>query len=120
MNHMFYGFDMDRTMLRIGAMNMMTHGVENPFIEYRDSLSEQNPDKEKYSLILANPPFKGSLDYDTVSPDLLKICKTKKTELLFLALFLRMLKTGEDVPVLYLMAYYSAHQKHIKRSEKNW
>ena len=94
MNHMFYGFDMDRTMLRIGAMNMMTHEVDNPFIEYRDSLSEQNPDKEKYSLILANPPFKGSLDYDTVSPDLLKICKTKKTELLFLALFLRMLKTG--------------------------
>lgn len=94
MNHMFYGFDMDRTMLRIGAMNMMTHGVDNPFIEYRDSLSDQNPDKEKYSLILANPPFKGSLDHDTVSPDLLKVCKTKKTELLFLALFLRMLKTG--------------------------
>lgn len=94
MNHMFHGFDMDRTMLRIGAMNMMTHGVDNPFIEYRDSLSDQNPDKEKYSLILANPPFKGRLDYDTVSPDLLKVCKTKKTELLFLALFLRMLKTG--------------------------
>ena len=94
MNHMFHGFDMDRTMLRIGAMNMMTHGVENPFIEYRDSLSDQNPDKEKYSLILANPPFKGSLDYDTVSADLLKVCKTKKTELLFLALFLRMLRVG--------------------------
>lgn len=94
MNHMFHGFDMDRTMLRIGAMNMMTHGVDNPFIEYRDSLSDQNPDREKYTLILANPPFKGSLDYDTVSTDLLKICKTRKTELLFLALFLRMLKTG--------------------------
>ncbi|MBE6957210.1 MAG: SAM-dependent DNA methyltransferase [Ruminococcaceae bacterium] len=94
MNHMFHGYDMDRTMLRIGAMNMMTHGVDNPFIEYRDSLSDQNPDKEKYSLILANPPFKGSLDYDTVSADLLKVCKTKKTELLFLALFLRMLKIG--------------------------
>lgn len=94
MNHMFHGYDMDRTMLRIGAMNMMTHGVENPFIEYRDSLSDQNPDKEKYSLILANPPFKGSLDYDIVSADLLKVCKTKKTELLFLALFLRMLKVG--------------------------
>ena len=94
MNHMFHGFDMDRTMLRIGAMNMMTHGVENPDIEYRDSLSDQNPDKEKYSLILANPPFKGSLDYDIVSADLLKVCKTKKTELLFLALFLRMLKVG--------------------------
>ena len=94
MNHMFHGYDMDRTMLRIGAMNMMTHGVDNPFIEYRDSLSDQNPDREKYSLILANPPFKGSLDADIVSTDLLKVCKTKKTELLFLALFLRMLKVG--------------------------
>ena len=94
MNHMFYGYDMDRTMLRIGAMNMMTHGIDNPFIEYRDSLSDQNQDKDKYSLILANPPFKGSLDYDIVSTDLLKVCKTKKTELLFLALFLRMLRTG--------------------------
>ena len=94
MNHMFHGFDMDRTMLRIGAMNMMTHGVDNPFIEYRDSLSDQNPDREKYSLVLANPPFKGSLDYDTVSTDLLKVCKTKKTELLFLALFVRLLKVG--------------------------
>lgn len=94
MNHMFHGFDMDRTMLRIGAMNMMTHGVESPFIEYRDSLSDQNPDKEKYSLILANPPFKGSLDADIVSMDLLKVCKTKKTELLFLTLFIRMLKIG--------------------------
>lgn len=91
---MFHGFDMDRTMLRIGAMNMLLHGVDNPAIEYRDSLSDQNPDKDKYSLILANPPFKGSLDYDAVSADLLKTCKTKKTELLFIALMLRMLKTG--------------------------
>ena len=94
MNHMFHGFDMDRTMLRIGAMNMMNHRVESPFIEYRDSLSDQNPDKDRYSLILANPPFKGSLDADIVSADLLKVCKTKKTELLFLALFVRMLKVG--------------------------
>ena len=94
MNNMFHGYDMDRTMLRIGAMNMMTHGVDNPFIEYRDSLSDQNQDKDKYSLILANPPFKGSLDSDTVSADILKVCKTKKTELLFLALMLRMLKIG--------------------------
>ena len=71
MNHMFYGYDMDRTMLRIGAMNMMNHRVESPFIEYRDSLSDQNTDKDKYSLILANPPFKGSLDADIVSADLL-------------------------------------------------
>ena len=94
MNNMFHGFDMDRTMLRIGAMNMMAHGVDNPNIEYRDSLSDQNTDREKFSLILANPPFKGSLDYDGVSADLLKTCKTKKTELLFLALFLKMLKVG--------------------------
>ena len=94
MNHMFHGYDMDRTMLRIGAMNMMTHGIDNPYIEYRDSLSDQNQDRDAYSLILANPPFKGSLDADIVSADLLKVCKTRKTELLFLALFLRMLRTG--------------------------
>ena len=94
LNHMFHGYDMDRTMLRIGAMNMMAHGIDNPCIEYKDSLSDQNEDKNKYSLVLANPPFKGSLDYDIVSPDLLKICKTKKTELLFVTLFLRMLKIG--------------------------
>lgn len=93
-NDMFYGNDMDRTMLRIGAMNMLLHGVENPNISYRDSLSEQNTDVEKYSLVLANPPFKGSLDYEAVSVDLLKVTKTKKTELLFLALFLRILKKG--------------------------
>lgn len=85
---------MDRTMLRIGAMNMMLHGVDNPNIEYKDSLSETNKDSEKYTLVLANPPFKGSLDYEAVSADLLKVSKTKKTELLFLALFLRILKTG--------------------------
>jgi type I restriction enzyme M protein len=96
-NGMFYGFDMDRTMLRIGAMNMMLHGVDNPNIEYKDSLSEQNTDNEKFTLVLANPPFKGSLDYEAVSADLLKVTKTKKTELLFLALFLRILKTGGRV-----------------------
>jgi len=91
---MFTGYDMDRTMLRIGAMNMMTHGIANPHIEYRDSLSDQNTDTGKYTKIFTNPPFKGSLDYDIVSTDLIKVTKTKKTELLFLALFLRMLKNG--------------------------
>lgn len=99
-NHMFYGNDMDRTMLRIGAMNMLLHGVDNPNISYRDSLSEQNKDVEKYSLVLANPPFKGSLDYEAVSADLLKVAKTKKTELLFLALFLRILKKGGRAAVI--------------------
>ena len=99
-NEMFYGNDMDRTMLRIGAMNMMLHGVDNPNISYRDSLSEQNTDSEKYTLVLANPPFKGSLDYEAVSADLLKVTKTKKTELLFLALFLRILKKGGRAAVI--------------------
>ena len=93
-NYMFTGYDMDRTMLRIGAMNMMTHGIGNPHIIYRDSLSDQNTDSDKYTKILANPPLKGSLDYDIVSTNLIKVAKTKKTELLFLALFLRMLKNG--------------------------
>ena len=93
-NTMFNGFDMDRTMLRIGAMNMMLHGIDNPNISYRDSLSELNTDTNKYTLVMTNPPFKGSLDYEAVSADLLKVTKTKKTELLFLALFLRILKKG--------------------------
>jgi type I restriction enzyme M protein len=99
-NNMFYGYDMDRTMLRIGAMNMMLHGVDNPNIEYRDSLSEMNKDKKKYTLVLANPPFKGSLDYEAVSNDLLKIAKTKKTELLFISLFIRILKPGGRAAVI--------------------
>ena len=119
---MFFGYDMDRTMLRIGAMNMMTHGIENPFIEYRDSLSDQNPDSGKYSLILANPPFKGSLDADTVAADLLKVCKTKKTELLFLALFLRMLRIGGRcaciVPDGVLFGASNAHK--AIRKDKVW
>lgn len=119
MNHMFHGFDMDRTMLRIGAMNMMTQGVENPFIGYRDSLSDQNADREKFSLILANPPFKGSLDYDIVSADLLKICKTKKTELLFLALFVRMLKVGGRCACIVPDGVLLALRQRIKRYEKN-
>ena len=99
-NNMFYGNDMDTTMLRIGAMNMMLHGVENPNISYRDSLSESNADEEKYSLVLANPPFKGSLDAEAVAANLLKVTKTKKTELLFLALFLRILKKGGRAAVI--------------------
>jgi type I restriction enzyme M protein len=113
-NDMFFGNDMDRTMLRIGAMNMMLHGVDRPNIEYRDSLSETNKDREKYTLVLANPPFKGSLDYEGVAADLLKVTKTKKTELLFLALFLRTLKKGgrcaSIVPDGVLFGSSNAHQ----------
>lgn len=100
-NQMFHGFDFDSTMLRIGAMNMTLHGVDNLDISYRDSLAEEHgEDAGTYSLILANPPFAGSLDYDTTAKDLLKIVKTKKTELLFLALFLRLLRTGGRAAVI--------------------
>ena len=93
-NGMFHGFDTDQTMLRIGAMNLMLHGVDNPEIAYRDSLSSDNTEEGVYSLCLANPPFAGSLDYEAISKSLLAITKTKKTELLFLALFVRMLRLG--------------------------
>ena len=93
-NGMLHGFDTDSTMLRIGAMNLMLHGVDNPDIAYQDSLSTDNTDADRYTLCLANPPFTGSLDYEAVAKNLLAITKTKKTELLFLALFVRMLQIG--------------------------
>jgi type I restriction enzyme M protein len=98
---MFHGYDFDNTMLRIGSMNMALHGVDAPDIRYKDSLAEEHAgDEEKYSLILANPPFAGSLDYENTAKDLLAIVKTKKTELLFLALFLRLLKPGGRAAVV--------------------
>lgn len=120
---MFHGYDMDRTMLRIGAMNMMTHGIENPDIAYKDSLSDQNSLSNTFTKILANPPFKGSLDYDIVSADLLKVTKTKKTELLFLALFLRMLRTSGRcaaiVPDGVLFGASNAHKSIRKEIIEN-
>ena len=98
---LFHGFDFDNTMLRIGSMNMLLHGVENPDIRYRDSLAQDHAaDAEAYTLVLANPPFAGSLDYEGTAKDLLAIVKTKKTELLFLALFLRLLKPGGRAAVI--------------------
>ncbi|OBB73782.1 class I SAM-dependent DNA methyltransferase [Mycobacterium sp. 852014-52144_SCH5372336] len=98
---MFHGYDFDATMLRIGSMNMLLHGVESPDIRYRDSLSEgASGEQEKYTVILANPPFAGSLDYESTSKDLQRVVKTKKTELLFLALFLRLLKPGGRAAVI--------------------
>lgn len=97
----FHGYDFDSTMLRIGSMNMLLHGVENPDIRYRDSLAQADDDEaEKYSLILANPPFAGSLDYESTARDLQQIVKTKKTELLFMVLFLRLLQTGGRAAVI--------------------
>lgn len=91
---MFNGFDTDATMLRIGAMNLMLHGVDAPNVKYQDSLSSSNTDENKYTMCLANPPFAGSIDYDDTSKSLLAITKTKKTELLFVSLFTRILQLG--------------------------
>ena len=100
-NGMFHGFDFDNTMLRIGSMNMLLHGVENPAIRYRDSLAQEHGgEEERYTLVLANPPFAGSLDYENVAKDLQQVVKTKKTELLFLALVLRLLKPGGRAAVI--------------------
>src|SRR5881397_750841 len=100
-HHLFFGFDFDNTMLRIGSMNMLLHGVENPDIRYRDSLAQDHASEEEgYTLVLANPPFAGNLDYENTAKDLLQIVKTKKTELLFLALFLRLLKPGGRAAVI--------------------
>jgi type I restriction enzyme M protein len=112
----FHGYDFDNTMLRIGSMNMLLHGVENPDIRYKDSLAQADElDEEKYSLVLANPPFAGSLDYESTAKDLLQIVKTKKTELLFLALFLRLLQTGGRAAVIVpdgvLFGSSNAHKK---------
>ena len=115
-SQMFTGIEFDATMLRIGAMNLQLHGIEKPNLLSRDALSEANEDKrDEYSLILANPPFKGSLDYDGVEGSLLKTVKTKKTELLFLALILRMLKIGGRCAVIIpdgvLFGSSNAHKK---------
>ncbi|MCB0056577.1 MAG: SAM-dependent DNA methyltransferase, partial [Caldilineaceae bacterium] len=98
---MFHGYDFDNTMLRIGSMNMALHGVDGPDIRYKDSLSEEHAgDEGAYSLILANSPFAGSLDFENTAKDLLAVVRTKKTELLFLALFLRLLKPGGRAAVI--------------------
>ena len=91
---MFTGFDTDRTMLRISAMSLMLHSIKNPNIDYKDSVSKQNNISSKYTLCLANPPFKGTIDAESINDNLKAVTNTKKTELLFLALFLRMLKIG--------------------------
>lgn len=118
MNDMFYGFDTDQTMLRISAMNMIMHGIDNPTIDYKDSISEDNTDNDKYSIILANPPFKGTIDFERTAPSLLKICKTKKTELLFLTLFLRTLKIGGRCACIVPDGVLSGTEKAFKDIKK--
>ena len=116
--NMFSGYDTDQSMLRIGAMNMMLHGVAEPHIQYQDSLSGDNIERNLYSLIMANPPFTGSVFQEDISKDLIALCNTKKTELLFLALFTKMLEVGgrcaSIVPDGVLFGSSKAH-KAIRR-----
>lgn len=90
----FNGFDTDRTMLRISAMNLMLHSITKPNIDYKDSVSKENSTSNAYDIILANPPFTGTVDSESINDNLKVVCNTKKTELLFVALFLRLLKKG--------------------------
>jgi type I restriction enzyme M protein len=102
-NTLFHGYDFDGTMLRIGSMNMLLHGVDAPKIERHDSLSSDSANiQEQFTLVLANPPFAGSLDYEATAKNLLEVVKTKKTELLFIALFLRLMKPGGRAAVRLL------------------
>lgn len=120
---MFSGFDTDQSMLRIGAMNMMLHGVEDPNITYQDSLSGENTERDAYTLIMANPPFTGSVFQEEISKDLLALCKTSKTELLFMALFIKMLKVGgrcaSIVPDGVLFGSSTAHKALRKELVEN-
>lgn len=120
---MFTGYDTDQSMLRIGAMNMMLHGVDEPKISYLDSLSAKNEERNKYTLIMANPPFTGSVFENSISPDLTALCKTKKTELLFLTLFTKMLTTGgrcaSIVPDGVLFGSSKAHKAIRKELVEN-
>ncbi len=119
--HMFWGFDFDTTMLRVSSMNMLLHGVNSANILYQDSLNksirENYPRQEEnfFDVVLANPPFKGAIDESNTNPDVLGIVKTKKTELLFVAHILRMLKLGGRsatiVPDGVLFGSSKAHQQ---------
>lgn len=120
---LFSGYDTDQSMLRIGAMNMMLHGVEEPNIKYQDSLSKDNEERGCYSLIMANPPFKGSVFKENISRDLLALCASSKTELLFMALFTKMLMVGgrcaSIVPDGVLFGSSKAHKSLRKELVEN-
>ena len=119
----FSGFDTDYTMLRISAMNLMLHSITNPEIDYKDSVSKQNQISSKYTICLANPPFKGTVDAESINDDLKAVTNTKKTELLFLALFIRLLKTGGRcaciVPDGVLFGSSKAHKSIRKELVEN-
>ena len=119
----FTGFDTDRTMLRISAMNLMLHSISHPEIDYKDSVSKQNQISDKFTMCLANPPFKGTVDAESINDNLKAVTNTKKTELLFLALFLRMLRKGGQcaciVPDGVLFGSSKAHKAIRKELVEN-
>lgn len=122
-NEMFTGFDTDKTMLRLSAMNLMLHSITNPRIDYLDSVSKQNTVSSAYDIILANPPFKGTVDKESIHDNLKSVCSTTKTELLFVALFLRMLRKGGRcsciVPEGVLFGASNAHKSLRKELVEN-
>ena len=119
----FTGFDTDHTMLRISAMNLMLHSISHPEIDYKDSVSKQNQISDKFTMCLANPPFKGTVDAESINDNLKAVTNTKKTELLFLALFLRMLRKGGQcaciVPDGVLFGSSKAHKAIRKELVEN-
>ena len=120
---MFTGFDTDRTMLRLSAMNLMLHSIIQPHIDYVDSVSKQNSTSSAFDIILANPPFTGTVDEESINDNLKAVCNTKKTELLFVALFLRMLRKGGRcsciVPDGVLFGSTNAHKALRKELVEN-
>ena len=117
------GFDTDMTMLRISTMNLMLHSITNPTVAYQDGVSKANEIEGQYDVILANPPFTGTVNETTINPNLLDVCNTKKTELLFVALFIRMLKKGGRcaciVPDGVLFGSSNAHKALRKELVEN-
>ena len=125
-SEIFHGSDSDASMLRIGCMNMMLHDVDEPNLYYRNSLSDENNDTNRYTLCLANPPFAGSLDTDDIAHTLKAAVKTKKTELLFLALFLRLMQKGgcfkraDGVHPSYRIRFSQAMHKPTRPYDRHW
>lgn len=118
-NPQFTGFEIDQTMLRISAMNLMLHGVDAPDVRYLDAVSQKNQVSSKFDVVLANPPFTGSVDVEDINKGLRAIVDTKQTELLFVALFLRMLKLGGRcaciVPNGVLFRSNSKAYRHLRK-----
>lgn len=118
-NDMFYGFDFDPSMVRIASMNMMLHSIDNPNVRQMDAMSKRYEEENKYTLVLANPPFKGSIDEGDINPTLAKGAKTTKTELLFMKLINRILDLGGRCAVIVpdgvLFGSTKAH-KDIRRN----